>query len=60
MKWIEEAGLALMIALLLHAVWRQSKLQESLARKPAEEEANRNLPPPVVAPLGFSVAPWAP
>jgi hypothetical protein len=57
MKWIEEAGLALIVALLLHAVWRQQQLHKTLQKQETEP------PPPAAAPMpshGFVVAPWEP
>lgn len=61
MKWIEQAGIALMLALLLHSVWRQQHLGTQLQRQVEEPP-----PPPPAQPtqpmqvLGFSVAPWEP
>ena len=59
MKWIEEMGLALVIGLLLHAVWRQQKLKGDLH---IQKIAPPPPPPPspAIQTHGFTVAPWEP
>lgn len=68
MRWIKEAGIGLLLGLMLHAVWSHAAQTER--SKAAEEAASSAPPPPTTGPapqdtygsmngLNFAAPPWA-
>lgn len=61
--WVQEVGIALLLAVALHSVWQQrhALTEQATTAQPRETpHAPPPAPPSQAVPAGFSVMPWAP